>query len=33
MTDAHDPEGVLRSMNEAGVLGRFMPGVRRASCR
>ncbi|HET9273403.1 MAG TPA: bifunctional uridylyltransferase/uridylyl-removing protein, partial [Methyloceanibacter sp.] len=25
LTDARDPEGVLRKMNEAGVLGRFIP--------
>ena len=29
MTDARDPEGVLRSMNEAGVLGRFIPEFGR----
>ncbi len=29
MTDARDPEGVLRSMNEAGVLGHFIPEFGR----
>src|SRR5215475_13400292 len=29
MTDARDPEGVLRSMNEAGVLGHFIPDFGR----
>ncbi|MGE3529679.1 MAG: [protein-PII] uridylyltransferase [Methyloceanibacter sp.] len=29
MTDARDPEGVLRKMNEAGVLGRFIPDFGR----
>lgn len=29
LTDARDPEGALRSMNEAGVLGQFMPDFRR----
>jgi [protein-PII] uridylyltransferase len=29
LTDARDPEGVLRKMNEAGVLGRFFPDFGR----
>ncbi len=29
LTDARDPEGVLRKMNEAGVLGRFIPDFGR----
>ena len=29
LTDARDPEGVLRSMNEAGVLGHFIPEFGR----
>jgi [protein-PII] uridylyltransferase len=29
LTDARDPEGVLRHMNEAGVLGRFVPEFGR----
>ena len=29
LTDARDPEGVLRKMNEAGVLGRFVPDLGR----
>ena len=29
LTDARDPEGVLRNMNEAGVLGQFIPDFRR----
>ncbi len=29
LTDARDPEGVLRHMNEAGVLGRFIPEFGR----
>ena len=29
LTDSRDPEGVLRKMNEAGVLGRFIPDFGR----
>jgi [protein-PII] uridylyltransferase len=29
LTDARDPEGTLRKMNEAGVLGRFVPDFGR----
>jgi [protein-PII] uridylyltransferase len=29
LTEARDPEGVLRKMNEAGVLGRFIPDFGR----
>ncbi|HVQ11809.1 MAG TPA: [protein-PII] uridylyltransferase [Methyloceanibacter sp.] len=29
LTDSRDPEGVLRKMNEAGVLGRFIPEFGR----
>lgn len=29
LTDSRDPEGVLRRMNEAGVLGRFIPDFGR----
>jgi [protein-PII] uridylyltransferase len=29
LTDARDPEGVLRNMNEAGVLGHFVPDFGR----
>ncbi|MBC8021327.1 MAG: [protein-PII] uridylyltransferase [Methyloceanibacter sp.] len=29
VTDSRDPEGVLRKMNEAGVLGRFVPDFGR----
>ncbi|MGV1014465.1 MAG: [protein-PII] uridylyltransferase, partial [Methyloceanibacter sp.] len=29
LTDARDPEGALRNMNEAGVLGRFVPDYGR----